>query len=203
MTMADEGRPKAVARRAGEHPTFTGNRALMLEEPLLFEAGHRDVSGVDLEPVPPHASRLGGLERSRPIGLPGLSEGEAVRHYTRLSRQNYGIDLGIFPLGSCTMKHNPRLNEKLARLPGFADIHPLAPQDSVQGALALIHMLAEWLKALTKMRAKSCWCRTPRTGPIPPPRPFAAIAWRPSPLTAAAGWISARLRPALARTSRP
>ncbi len=131
--------------------TQTGNRALMLEEPLLFECGSTEVSGVDLPPVPPHMFRLEGLVREAPIGLPGLAEGEAVRHYTRLSRQNYGIDLGLFPLGSCTMKHNPRLNEKLARLPGFADIHPLAPQDTVQGALELIHRLAGWLLALTGM----------------------------------------------------
>ncbi len=78
---------------------------------------------------------LAGWSARRAIGLPGLSEQETVRHYTRLSRQNYAIDLGLFPLGSCTMKHNPRLNEKLARLPGFADIHPLQPIDTVQGAL--------------------------------------------------------------------
>ncbi|MBY0520483.1 MAG: aminomethyl-transferring glycine dehydrogenase subunit GcvPB, partial [Sphingomonas sp.] len=96
-------------------------------------------------------SRLGELARSHPIGLPGLSEPETVRHYTRLSRQNYGIDLGFFPLGSCTMKHNPRLNEKMARLPGFADIHPLQPVDTVQGALGVINELAVWLIELTGM----------------------------------------------------
>ena len=76
-----------------------------------------------------------------------------MRHYTRLSRQNYGIDLGFFPLGSCTMKHNPRLNEKVARMKGFADVHPLAPESTVQGALAVIWELAEWLKTLTNMPA--------------------------------------------------
>jgi glycine dehydrogenase subunit 2 len=76
-----------------------------------------------------------------------------VRHYTRLSRQNYAIDLGIFPLGSCTMKHNPRLNEKMARLPGFADIHPLQPSDTVQGALELIEVLGGWLVTLTGMHS--------------------------------------------------
>ena len=133
----NQGRPSAPAGEIPTHlaPTFTGNRALMLEEPLIFESGSPHVTGVDLEPVPAHKSRLSGLERKAPIGLPGLSEGETVRHFTRLSRQNYGIDLGLFPLGSCTMKHNPRLNEKMARLPGFADIHPLAPQNAVQGAL--------------------------------------------------------------------
>ncbi len=133
--------------------TFTGNRALMLEEPLIFERGAVDRCGVDLPEVPAVASRLGTLGRTAPIDLPGLSEPEAVRHYTRLSRQNYAIDLGIFPLGSCTMKHNPRLNEKMARLPGFADIHPLQPQSSVQGALQLIDVLATWLMRLTGMPA--------------------------------------------------
>ena len=74
-----------------------------------------------------------------------------VRHYTRLSQKNYGIDSGLFPLGSCTMKHNPRLNERLARLPGFADIHPLQPESSVQGALRLCSELQHWLAELTGM----------------------------------------------------
>jgi glycine dehydrogenase subunit 2 len=123
----------------------------MLEEPLLFEIGSTDRTGVDFAEVPARASRLGGLERSRPIGLPGLSEPEMVRHYTRLSRQNYAIDLGLFPLGSCSKKHNPRLNEKVARLPGFADVHPLQPQETVQGALQVINELAFWLLDLTGM----------------------------------------------------
>lgn len=137
---------------SGPPQTTTGNRALMLEEPLLFEIGRVDITGVDLPPLDPAAAnRLGGLERAEPIGLVGLTEPETVRHYTRLSRQNYGIDLGFFPLGSCTMKHNPRLNEKMARLPGFADIHPLAPQSTVQGALEVVHQLAGWLCKLTGM----------------------------------------------------
>ena len=144
-------RPSApTAGEGGSAPTVTGNRALMLEEPLLFEIGSRGQTGVDFEHRPGGISRLGGLERQG-IDLPGLSEPEAVRHYTRLSRQNYAIDLGLFPLGSCTMKHNPRLNEKMARLPGFADIHPLQPQETVQGALELINRLAFWLIDLTGM----------------------------------------------------
>ena len=89
----------------------------------------------------------------RAIGLPGLSEPQVVRHFTRLSQKNYAIDSGLYPLGSCTMKHNPRLNEKLARLPGFADIHPLQPVSTIPGALALIDTLAHWLKTLTGMPA--------------------------------------------------
>ena len=132
-------------------PTFTGNKALMLEEPLIFEIGSTETTGVDFADGDVAGSRLGDLTRKSAIGLPGLSEQETVRHYTRLSRQNYAIDLGLFPLGSCTMKHNPRLNEKVARMPGFADVHPLQPVDTVQGALGVINELAVWLIKLTGM----------------------------------------------------
>jgi len=141
--------------------TTTGNRALMLEEALIFEIGDAQTTGVDLADAPKVTSCLGGLERARMIGLPGLSEPETVRHYTRLSRQNYGIDLGFFPLGSCTMKHNPRLNEKMARLPGFADVHPMQPIETVQGALAVINELAMWLIKLTGMHGVAM---TPKAG---------------------------------------
>ena len=137
---------------ADDNVTFTGNRALMLEEPLIFEIGGSETTGVDFD-EDAAAADLGVLARTAPIGLPGLSESETVRHYTRLSRQNYAIDLGLFPLGSCTMKHNPRLNEKVARMPGFADVHPLQPQETVQGAYAVIHELAEWLITLTGMHS--------------------------------------------------
>ena len=144
-------RPEMATAGDAARATFTGNRALMLEEALIFEIGDAGTTGVDVPVAPVAKSRLGGLERARGIGLPGLSEPETVRHYTRLSRQNYAIDLGFFPLGSCTMKHNPRLNEKVARMKGFADIHPLAPISTVQGALAVIHQLAHWLVTLTGM----------------------------------------------------
>ena len=135
-----------------ESATVSGDRALMLEEPLIFELREPGTTGVDiddleLEPL----DTLAGFLRAEAPALPGLTEPETVRHYTRLSRQNYAIDLGPFPLGSCTMKHNPRLNEKLARLPGFADVHPLQPQQTVRGALAAINELAVWLIELTGM----------------------------------------------------
>ncbi|MGD9811497.1 MAG: aminomethyl-transferring glycine dehydrogenase subunit GcvPB [Sphingobium sp.] len=151
----------AAAPEIGSPPTETGNRALMLEEPLIFEIGSNDRTGVDLPEARAAMDRLAGLERAAPIGLPGLSEQETVRHYTRLSRQNYAIDLGLFPLGSCTMKHNPRLNEKVARMPGFADIHPLQPQDTVRGAYGVINELAHWLIALTGMHGVAM---TPKAG---------------------------------------
>ena len=154
MSMNREGRPTRPEDAEAEASTWTGNRALMLEEPLLFEIGDTETTGVDFEDSgSPAGHSLGGLQRSRPIGLAGLTEPEAVRHYTRLSRQNYAIDLGLFPLGSCTMKHNPRLNEKVARMPGFADVHPLQPADTVQGALQVIADLGEWLIRLTGMHS--------------------------------------------------
>ena len=140
--------PQTSAPRA----TFTGNRALEIEEPLLFDIGRAETTGVDIDAPAPFAMRLGGLERAQP-DLPGLSEPEAVRHYVRLSRMNYSIDAGLFPLGSCTMKHNPRLNEKMARLPGFSDIHPLQPQSTVRGATQLMGELAHWLMVLTNTSA--------------------------------------------------
>ncbi len=147
--------------RAGVE-TFTGNRALMLEEPLIFEIGDSSTTGVDFPPLPFRGGAIpASLLRTKPINLPGLSEPETVRHYTRLSRQNYAIDLGLFPLGSCTMKHNPRLNEKVARMKGFADVHPLQPQETVQGALGVINELAHWLITLTGMQGVAM---TPKAG---------------------------------------
>ena len=146
-------RPEMNAGERSDSATYTGNRALMLDEALIFEIGSLDTTGVDFAEAPKAASRIAGLARNKDIGLPGLSEPEAVRHYTRLSRQNYAIDLGLFPLGSCTMKHNPRLNERMARLPGFADVHPLQPVDTVQGAFEVIHQLAHWLTTLTGMHS--------------------------------------------------
>jgi glycine dehydrogenase subunit 2 len=153
--------PKTITafRPAPEPQTFTGNKGLAIEEPLIFETGSPETCGVDFEgPADERlsglvADSLGDLYRREPMGLPGLSEPQSIRHYVRLSQKNYSIDTGIFPLGSCTMKHNPRLNEKMARLPGFADIHPLQPQQTVQGALTLIQELSHWLMKLTGMAA--------------------------------------------------
>ncbi len=133
--------------------TATGNRGLQIEEPLLFEIGATDFTGVDIEEPEAFESRLGDVERRDTMGLPGLSEPETMRHFVRLSQKNYAIDTGIFPLGSCTMKHNPRLNEKMARLPGIGDVHPLQPQKTVQGAIGLMMQLSDWLTRLTGMPA--------------------------------------------------
>ncbi len=154
MTMNPQGRPTAPTAVAASAPaTVTGNRGLDIDEGLLFEVGRMDVTGVDVEEPETATSRLGGHGRTAPLELPGLTEPEAMRHYVRLSRQNYAIDLGIYPLGSCTMKHNPRLDEKMARLPGFADIHPLQPLSTVPGALELVAECGRWLMTATGMAA--------------------------------------------------
>ena len=133
--------------------TISGSKGLLQREELIFEIGSNEQTGVDIPEPTGRKDRLGGVTRAAKPALPGLSEPEAVRHYVRLSQKNYAIDLGLFPLGSCTMKHNPRLNEKVARMPGFSDIHPLQPQSTVQGALELIEQLSDWLKKLTGMPA--------------------------------------------------
>ncbi|HXS16549.1 MAG TPA: aminomethyl-transferring glycine dehydrogenase subunit GcvPB, partial [Polyangiaceae bacterium] len=122
---------------------------LQFEEPPIFERGVEGRSGVSLDPldVPEvnleHA--LGKLVRSAPAGLPEVSEPEVVRHFVRLSQWNFSIDTQFFPLGSCTMKHNPKVNEWAARLPGFANVHPLAPDALAQGCLEIMVRLQELL----------------------------------------------------------
>ena len=155
MSMNNQGRPTApsTAVNGNEQPTFSGSKALNQATKLIFETGTPRRTGVDIPDIKPVKNRLGGMERTSDIGLPGLTEPEIMRHYVRLSQKNYAIDLGVYPLGSCTMKHNPRLNEKVARMPGFADAHPLQPQSTVQGALELMEELSHWLCTLTGMPA--------------------------------------------------
>ncbi len=136
------------------------NRGLHYEENLLWEKARSDMPGVDLPQPEGLKSRTGRPERGE-IGLPQVSEPQALRHFVRMSTWNYSIDHGFFPLGSCTMKHNPRLNEKMARLSGFAHIHPKQPESSVQGALALMHELQNWLAELTGLPGI---CLTPAAG---------------------------------------
>eukprot|EP01041_Mallomonas_annulata_P023183 gene23183-43638_t len=126
MTMNSVGRPtrpEGSAETTG-FVSLTGARGLLQDEPLIFELGGWDKTGVDLDEAAHDASDLAGFTRAD-LPLPGLSEPETMRHFVRLSQKNYGIDTGLFPLGSCTMKHNARLNEKTARMPGFSDVHPL------------------------------------------------------------------------------
>ena len=140
---------------------MNNNRGLDHNEKLLFEVGDINRTGVDLSEPENLMHMLGDSFSETVIGLAGLSEPETVRHYVRLSRKNYSIDAGLYPLGSCTMKHNPRLNEKMARLEGFSEIHPLQPISSCQGALELIDLISSWLKELTGMAAVTM---TPKAG---------------------------------------
>ncbi len=130
--------------------------ALILKESLIFERSVPGKVGMDLPKldVPEAAdTRPAHLKRQAFGALPEVSEVDVVRHFTRLSRWNFGVDDGLYPLGSCTMKHNPRLAEKVAALPGFANSHPMAPTTHVQGNLALIWTLQEWLKEITGLAA--------------------------------------------------
>src|SRR5882757_6695232 len=124
-------------------------------ESLIFERSQPGRAGFSLPPldveetpldeiIPPQFQREDDL-----AGMPEVTEVDVVRHFTRMSTWNYSIDLGMYPLGSCTMKYNSRLNEKVARIGGFAGLHPLAPVEETQGALELIYRLQEDLCEIT------------------------------------------------------
>lgn len=113
--------------------------------PTLYEMSVTGRCGLDLPQVDVPAAALPARERREECDLPELSQLDVVRHFLALSQRNFGVDTGFYPLGSCTMKYNPKVNEQIARLPGFADAHPLADPDSVQGNLALMFGLQEWL----------------------------------------------------------
>ncbi|NPA26612.1 MAG: glycine dehydrogenase subunit 2 [Chloroflexi bacterium] len=126
-----------------------------IREPLLIELstpGRRGVRFPDADV--PQAEVPQDLLRTD-LPLPEVSEVDVVRHYTRLSQYNHGVDINFYPLGSCTMKYNPKINEDMARLPGFVNIHPLQPVETVQGALAVMYTLQEALKEITGMAGVS------------------------------------------------
>ena len=128
---------------------------LSFRTPLIFEQGAADRDAASLDPkdlpeVDPR-SAFGEIAREVPPMLPEVSEPEAVRHYVRLSQQNFAIDTGMYPLGSCTMKYNPKVNEWAARLPGFANLHPYMPDELVQGALELMWRLEQGLAEVCGM----------------------------------------------------
>lgn len=125
-------------------------------QPLIFEMTKEgrigyslpelDVPEIDLADLLPE-----GLLREEPAELPEVSELDIMRHYTALSKRNHGVDSGFYPLGSCTMKYNPKINESVARYSGFANIHPLQDESTVQGAMELMYDLQEHLKEITGM----------------------------------------------------
>ena len=132
-----------------------GTTGLILNEPLLWERGKKGRYGFsiprrDVEPCPLDEDLTG-----EGPNFPDLSEVDIVRHYTRLSTWNFGVDTGTYPLGSCTMKYNPKTNEKQAALAGFAGAHPLLPSSLSQGVLRMLYELEGLLAEITGMDAVS------------------------------------------------
>ena len=128
----------------------------MIREPLIFEISDKGKRAFRLPKLDIKAKKhiFEGLAiRDEIADFPQVSEVEVVRHFTRLSQQNYCVDLGIYPLGSCTMKYNPKVNEKVAALDGFAQSHPLAPADMVQGNLEIIKLVEDYLGEIAGMDA--------------------------------------------------
>ncbi|HPQ81557.1 MAG TPA: aminomethyl-transferring glycine dehydrogenase subunit GcvPB [bacterium] len=139
----------------------TGTTGLMFEEPTVFAQsvpGRRGVSfGKADVPRLEACSAFGELARDGAPPLPELSEVDVTRHFTRLSIQNYSKDLGFYPLGSCTMKHNPKIANRAAAIQGFADTHPYQPLDSVQGNLEVAYELERLLAEISGMKAVTLW----------------------------------------------
>ncbi|MFZ5889442.1 MAG: aminomethyl-transferring glycine dehydrogenase subunit GcvPB [Myxococcota bacterium] len=131
------------------------DRGLEFSEPPIFERGAPGRSGASLAPLDVPAvdvaAELSGLARRSAAGLPEVSEPEAIRHFVRLSQKNFSIDTQFYPLGSCTMKHNPKVNEWVARLDGFAGLHPALPPRLIQGALELMFSLERLLAEIVGM----------------------------------------------------
>ena len=125
---------------------YSGTNGRQHEEPLLFEHAHEAPESMNLPGIDgPISDELQAFSRKETANIPGLSEPETVRHFVRMSQWNHGIETGFYPLGSCTMKYNPRVNEQVVRLPGLAHIHPDQPEETVQGALELLHETQQWL----------------------------------------------------------
>ena len=125
-------------------------------EPLIFEMstpGHKgyDLPELQVPKVDQGSVLPGGMVRKEDADLPEVSEIEVVRHFTHLSSMNFGVDTGFYPLGSCTMKYNPKLNENTSRLPGFIWMHPYQPESTMQGALQLMYELQKLIAELTGM----------------------------------------------------
>ncbi len=136
--------------------TTAGTSGLILNEPLLWEKGRTgrtamSIPAGEVPPAPPLPEELAGDGPN----WPDLSELEVVRHYTRLSTWNFGVDTGMYPLGSCTMKYNPKINEALAGLPGFAGAHPLLPEEAAQGGMEVLYETERLLAAIVGLKAAS------------------------------------------------
>jgi glycine dehydrogenase subunit 2 len=134
---------------------FPGDSGLVFNEPLLWEKGRPGRSGMSLPRRDVDSFPLDEKLASGGPDFPDLSEVDVIRHYTRLSQWNVGVDTSTYPLGSCTMKYNPKINDKVASLQGFAGIHPLLPENLSQGALKLMFALERFLAEITGMDAVS------------------------------------------------
>jgi len=132
-----------------------GTTGLILNEQLLWEKGKKGRCGYSLPRRDVPEAELDADICGDGPDFPDLSEVDVVRHYTRLSQWNFGVDTGMYPLGSCTMKYNPKINEAMAQLDGFAAAHPLLPESLSQGALHLMHALEGYLAEITGMDAVS------------------------------------------------
>ncbi|MBE3120437.1 MAG: aminomethyl-transferring glycine dehydrogenase subunit GcvPB [Candidatus Atribacteria bacterium] len=132
---------------------MTDSSTTLRAEPTIYELSSPGRTGVTFpDPDVPRVKLPKNLLR-KDLPLPELAEVDVVRHYVNLSKYNYSVDGGFYPLGSCTMKYNPKINEDTARLPGFAFTHPLQPIETVQGNLALMYTLQEWLKEISGFAA--------------------------------------------------
>lgn len=128
--------------------------AIKIVEPTVFDLSSPGRTGVTFLASDVPAAALPPEHLLRPsLPLPELAEVDVVRHYMRLSKFNYSVDSGFYPLGSCTMKYNPKIDEDTCRLPGFVHTHPLQPIETVQGNLALMYQLQEWLKEISGFAA--------------------------------------------------
>lgn len=158
VSQASEGKLQSVdptaafAADAPTRPSEHVSRGLKFEEPLIFERSQPGRRGFslhsddwDVPRVDPTDVWEEAVVRTEKADLPEVSEPEVVRHYTRMSQWNYSIDTGFYPLGSCTMKYNPKINEGMARLAGFAKLHPYMPDEWCQGALELLWELQGYL----------------------------------------------------------
>src|SRR5205085_6570129 len=133
----------------------TQGGAGMSVETLIFEKGAKGrrssiMPAMDVPTEPLESMVPSNMLRRQPAPLPEVSEIEVVRHYTHLSQRNFGVDTGFYPLGSCTMKYNPKLNEDMAALPGFARVHPLQPESSIQGVIQLMYELEQYLAEIDR-----------------------------------------------------
>ena len=126
-----------------------------MTEPNVYELSSPGRVGIQYPELDVPKSHIPDEFIRQDLPLPELSEIDVIRHFTHLSQLNYSIDGGFYPLGSCTMKYNPRINELTSRLKGFACTHPLQPQETVQGNLALMYLLQEWLKEISGLNAIS------------------------------------------------